>query len=264
MKSNISNIFFHPTKIWHCLVILAVVYVFAPLIFFEYGLNKGLDKYPMPVLFFAPMIVAATLSCFIYYKKKGTMAEVILAEKKVNWQQFVSYVALFLMFAASTVLLSVGNKGDKIEESIPTWYMPIYYAFTFACALGEEVLFRGVFFDSLVKTYGRPWFIMVVMSALFGLGHADYPYHILTAFLSSMFFYLAYYKTHSLLLCITMHFSGDDFMNYVYGTFGNEHYAVGAALMLLSFVGLVLLILYDRKKKSASSEKVFAEHRLHG
>lgn len=250
---NISNIFFHPTKIWHCLLIFAIVYMLTPLIFFEYGLSKGLDKYPTPVLFFAPMIVATMLSCLIYYKKNETMANVLLAEKKVNWAQFVSYVVLFLMFTAATVLLSVGNKGDKIDETILSWYLPIYYIFTFACALGEEVLFRGVFFDSLVKTYGRPWLIMIVMSAIFGLGHADYSYHILTAFLSSMFLYVAYYKTHSLLLCITMHFCGDVFMNYIYGTFGNEQYVVGAFLMLFSFVGLGWLLVNKRKHQKLSN-----------
>ncbi len=109
-------------------------------------------------------------------------------------------------------------------------------------------MFRGIFFNALKKRY-NPWLIIIVISLLFGLGHYDYFLHVVSAFLSSVFFFIAYYRTKSLLLTILMHFSGDFFMPVLLNLQHGAYYSItgGIILLSISFIGFFLLDLHVKE-----------------
>ena len=84
----------------------------------------------------------------------------------------------------------------------------------------EEVLFRGFIFQTLIEGTNQ-YFSILFFSLLFGLSHFLNPhideYSTFNIVLAGILFSIAYIKTHSLWLPISMHFSWNFIEGMIYG-----------------------------------------------
>jgi uncharacterized protein len=89
----------------------------------------------------------------------------------------------------------------------------------FFVALSEELLFRGYIFQSLGKASSNAWAISI-MSLFFGMMHYFNPNFSIAALINIIFagiwFGVAYLKTGSLWMPITMHFTWNFFQGVIY------------------------------------------------
>jgi len=72
-----------------------------------------------------------------------------------------------------------------------------------AAPILEELIFRGIILDGLLKKYS-PIKSILISSALFGIVHLN-PWQFVTAMAIGILSGWVYYKTHNLLLCIIIH-----------------------------------------------------------
>ena len=244
-----ANFLFHPSRFWHCLIIAILGYCIIGALFFGISIGIGLGDMPYPYPFILPMGAAMLFGLFIYYKMNGSKWRKTMFVGNVKWQVSCIYIVLFVIFMYSFTLLTPPQQSTHHAEidNIYLYNLAQFIFFLFA-AIGEEVMFRGVFFNALKKRY-NPWLIIIVISLLFGLGHADYFLHVLSAFLSSVFFFVAYYRTKSLLLTILMHFSGDFFMYVLVNLQNGIYYSItgGIVLLSISLIGFFLLGLHVKE-----------------
>lgn len=96
---------------------------------------------------------------------------------------------------------------ENISQAFETMSLdPIYLLLT-VCIFApfiEEFIYRGLFLNGLLKKYSPK--VAIVLSALiFAIAHRNIPQGI-NAFLLGLFLATVYYKTHSLYICIFMHF----------------------------------------------------------
>ncbi|RAW00652.1 CPBP family intramembrane glutamic endopeptidase [Pseudochryseolinea flava] len=71
----------------------------------------------------------------------------------------------------------------------------------------EELIFRGVILDGLLKRYS-PRKAIILSSALFGIIHLN-PWQFVAATILGVFIGWIYFKTNNLLLCIIIHFANN-------------------------------------------------------
>lgn len=244
-----DNFIYNPSKFWHCLVIFCLGYGIVFALFYGISIGIGLGDMPDPYPFILPMGGAMLFGLFIYYKMNGSKWRNTMFTGNVKWQVSCIYIILFVIFMYSFMLLTPPQQStNHVEvENVYLHSLARFIFFLFA-AIGEEVMFRGVFFNALKKKY-NPWLIIIVISLLFGLGHADYFLHVLSAFISSVFFFVAYYRTKSLLLTILMHLSGDFSMDELLNLQHEAYYSImgGIILLSISLLGFLLLDLHVRK-----------------
>lgn len=96
---------------------------------------------------------------------------------------------------------------------ITTLFVFLWFGF------GEELLFRGYFFQTLIEGSNR-YVAIIVMSALFGGAHIANPnatvLGVLNTILAGVWFSLAYLKTRTLWFPTALHASWNFFQGYVY------------------------------------------------
>lgn len=132
---------------------------------------------------------------------------------------------------------------DAIKES----FMELFrqrgiFTFTLAVVAGpilEEVLFRGIILDGLLKKYS-PVKSILISSLLFGLVHLN-PWQFVAGMIMGLFLGWIYYKTHRLLPCIIVH-SMANLTGYLMRFLFSEELLNGASYFDL-FGGLVPLFL---------------------
>ena len=73
----------------------------------------------------------------------------------------------------------------------------------------EELLFRGVILDGLLKNYS-PTKAILWSAVIFGVAHLN-PYQFISAFIIGILMGWVYWRTGSLLLCIIIHFINNSF-----------------------------------------------------
>ena len=231
----ILNTIIYPSKIWHCIVLFMLI-VLIDVILFEVSVLLGYNMHPNHYSDCFLMFCFMTISSVIYYKINKPKLSLTLIVGHVRGKEFLVNLLLFLLFASSTVLLNPQGHGEIIDGVTFIDYVVLIFYFLFA-AIGEELLFRGVFINGLQQTYRNKWLVIFVVSIIFGLAHADTLYHVFSAFMSSMLLGVVYCKTNSLMLCVLMHFTGDLLMNGIYEWYGSGHYLLGGVLLLLSILG---------------------------
>ncbi|GAF02827.1 CPBP family intramembrane glutamic endopeptidase [Saccharicrinis fermentans] len=82
-----------------------------------------------------------------------------------------------------------------------------FASFVIAAPIFEELIFRGVMLDGLLKRYS-PNKSIFISSLIFGIVHLN-PWQFITAFGIGLFMGWVYYKTRNLSLCIIMHFTNN-------------------------------------------------------
>jgi len=86
-------------------------------------------------------------------------------------------------------------------------------------AFGEELLFRGYLFQTMVEGTGRI-IAVVVFASFFGFAHASNPnvtfFSLVNVALAGVWLSLAYFKTRTLWFPIALHFSWNFFQNHIF------------------------------------------------
>ena len=86
-------------------------------------------------------------------------------------------------------------------------------------AFGEELLFRGYLFQTMVEGTGRI-IAVVVFASFFGYAHASNPnvtfFSLVNVALAGVWLSLAYFKTRTLWFPIALHFSWNFFQNHIF------------------------------------------------
>jgi len=79
-----------------------------------------------------------------------------------------------------------------------------FIAIVIAAPILEELIFRGIILNGLLKQYS-PFKSIIISSILFGFVHLN-PWQFIGAFIIGLFSGWVYYKTKKLTLCILIHF----------------------------------------------------------
>ncbi len=86
-------------------------------------------------------------------------------------------------------------------------------------AFGEELLFRGYLFQTMVEGTGKI-IAVVVFASFFGYAHASNPnitfFSLVNVALAGVWLSLAYFKTRTLWFPIALHFSWNFFQNHIF------------------------------------------------
>jgi uncharacterized protein len=176
-----------------------------------------------PVSFLMVSIIGKEASTLLYYvlavgipyllinnirkqKTSVTTHNFVVADKRVL--PYLLIITLGIIYGLIAPLISL--------IPIPEWFKKILMTmsegtgiFTFlmlvvAAPVLEELIFRGIILDGLLKKY-RPVTAIVVSSVLFGFVHLN-PWQFVTGFILGIFMGWVYYNTQSLTLTIFIHF----------------------------------------------------------
>lgn len=245
-----KKLLFKLSKFWYCIIIYFLGYGIIGAVLLGFSIYiLGLDNFPEIIIL--PMFGSMCFSLYIFRKQNGSRWKSLILSHNIKLYKSFAYVMLFVMFMISVTLITpkeysvtsvTGNENPYL------YYLEVIIYFLFA-AIGEEIMFRGIFFNVLKEKY-NPWLVIIIISIMFGLGHADSFRHIISAFVSSMIFSIVYYRTNILSLCILMHFGGDFSSGLLINMLHINYYSVtiGIPLLLLSFFGFILMDVYTKEK----------------
>jgi uncharacterized protein len=135
-----------------------------------------------------------------------------------SWRQIVPLVfgtvsLLFGVIAPIQSLIPMPEAAEAMfrEAASATGWSTFAY-FVLAAPLLEELIFRGIMLDGLLKRY-RPLTSIIVSSLLFGLAHLN-PWQFVTGFVIGCFLGWVYLRTGSVGACIVIHMAAN-FSGYV-------------------------------------------------
>jgi membrane protease YdiL (CAAX protease family) len=184
--------------------IIILASILASTLFF---LNKLVDIEALQLIYY---LLTFGVSFWIVYsiRKRKT------GESTFNFRIENKRIIPFMVVAAIALLFGVIS---PISELIP---MPDFFKnvvlnaakqsgfFSFllmaiAAPLFEELIFRGIILDGLLKRYS-PVTSILISSIIFGLAHLN-PWQFVTAFVIGIFAGWIYYKSRSLILVIIIH-----------------------------------------------------------
>ena len=139
-------------------------------------------------------------------RRTGTVKNILSFSFK-GFNPSVILWGLILMLAANVVIeplieLFPSQWYDLVTEQISAGGWATVTAVVLAPIL-EEMLFRGIIQDSLVRKRG-PWSGILIASAIFGLIHGI-PQQVVAGFCLGIIIGFVYYKTRSLLSVIVLH-----------------------------------------------------------
>jgi uncharacterized protein len=173
------------------------------------------------LVFFISILLATKLSMFIFEKKmvvdiglrfnNRSLREIIIG----LIIPFIILTSIFLTY----IFLNFGHvvfitNNDVILNIILS--VPYYILVGF----NEEILFRGFIFQKLMEGTGK-YFAVLFFSVLFGFSHYFNPhideFSTFNIVLAGILFSIAYIRTNSLWLPISMHFSWNFVEGMVYG-----------------------------------------------
>ncbi|MDD4125370.1 MAG: type II CAAX endopeptidase family protein [Eubacteriales bacterium] len=117
---------------------------------------------------------------------------------------------------------------------------------------GEELVFRGVFFQSL-SHYGQP-FAIFLSALIFGLAHRNPP-SVINAFVMGICLAVGFAKTRSITVCVLIHLANNAFafmVPYLVLGMNVEALAIVIAFAMLTVAGftVAMIINYTVNKKS--------------
>lgn len=233
--------------------------------------NSGLTTFLSYVGSFAVTIAfALTLT----KQRSGTLREIVRFSFR-GFNPAMILWGLILMLAANVVLeplinLFPSDWYDLVKSQITTGGWATVTAIVMA-PICEEILFRGIIQDSVVRKRG-PWGGILIASAIFGIIHMI-PQQVVAGFFLGIIIGFVYYKTRSLLSAIILHainnalatfmtlFESEDGSTAELSlrqTLGNDtvYWTVFAVCGLLLIVSLVRVLVSIRKGKEQQLRKM--------
>jgi Predicted metal-dependent membrane protease len=241
-----------------------------------------------PVLFVLNKLIGKEASSLIYYllstgipflivnsirKNKTDSNSFNLSIENNRVIPFVIVGTIVLLFG---IISPIGNL-IPMPESIKKMFMDLGSQtglFTFiltviAAPILEELIFRGIILDGLLKQYS-PIKSILISSLLFGLVHLN-PWQFVTGLLIGLFSGWVYYKTRSLSLSIIIHASANlsgFLMRYCIDTDFSmdatmlERYG-GLTNLILTIVGAIIIVsicIYFLNKEFNKQKAEMATH----
>jgi membrane protease YdiL (CAAX protease family) len=113
-----------------------------------------------------------------------------------------------------------GPVKDAIRTMVGQRGVFTFLYFVLAAPILEELIFRGIMLDGLLKRY-KPLTAILVSSALFGLAHLN-PWQFVTGLVLGCFMGWVYFRSHSVGACILIHMSAN-FSGYVMRLLAASH-----------------------------------------
>ncbi|WP_238652804.1 CPBP family intramembrane glutamic endopeptidase [Paenibacillus piscarius] len=162
------------------------------------------------LVFFAfALISAAVLFALVIYDVL-TLQDLLSFDDPL---QLVMYSILptisLLLFGIILTLLTPASYIDETNKSYQNYSPAVILSFTFAGALFEELLFRGIIQNVLTLYLPVPWFAIAITTVLFVGIHVQYyskPLMLLNITIPSLAFGWVYMQSHNLLVPILVHF----------------------------------------------------------
>ncbi|MCC6511971.1 MAG: CPBP family intramembrane metalloprotease [Pirellulaceae bacterium] len=166
--------------------------------------------------------IDADFGMLLFYSAAGSLAFVIvdsIRKRKLGKSTYsfrfdslktvppLVIASVALLFGVIGPLISLipmpSEVGEGFAEMIGQRSPAMFITLVIAAPILEELLFRGIMLDGLLKRY-RPLTAILVSSIIFGLAHLN-PWQFVTAFCMGCFAGWVYYRTHSIGPCILIH-----------------------------------------------------------
>lgn len=148
----------------------------------------------------------------------------ILYREEISKKKYLAGVGLMIGYIFITYgvfdifLYSMPTLNDGLYEYLEEYLLNTSYIFIFisTCIIApifEEILYRGVLLNGLLKKYNYKKAI-IYSALIFGIAHMNLPQGV-NAFFLGVIIGLAYYYTGSIYLCMAMHFVNNFLVNFV-------------------------------------------------
>ena len=148
----------------------------------------------------------------------------ILYREEISKKKYLAGVGLMIGYIFITYgvfdifLYSMPTLNDGLYEYLEEYLLNTSYIFIFisTCIIApifEEILYRGVLLNGLLKKYNYKKAI-IYSAIIFGIAHMNLPQGV-NAFFLGVIIGLAYYYARSIYLCMAMHFVNNFLVNFV-------------------------------------------------
>jgi uncharacterized protein len=174
-----------------------------------------------------------------------------------SWRLILPLVlgSIALLFGVVAPIQSLIPMPESMQQSLRTAVgatgLPTFAYFVLAAPLLEELIFRGIMLDGLLKQY-KPFTSIVISSLLFGFVHLN-PWQFVTGFVMGCLLGWVYFRSGSVGACILIHMSAN-FSGYLCRLFvdfdapGNQQGGIvdayGGSVARLVAVHATLLIVF--------------------
>lgn len=208
-------------------------------------LNLGIIKF---LIEFICTTLSLSLICFILINinkySKNNYRSLSSPIKFTNgyYNAALLIIGLRIFFEGSlshlTKLIPIPENISQAFESMSL--NPVYLLLT-VCVFApfvEEFIYRGLFLNGLLKKYSPK--VAITLSALiFAIAHRNIPQGI-NAFILGLLLATVYYKTHSLYICIFMHFINNFCAQFIY-LLSLGHISIIIQSIIYIIIGLYLM-----------------------
>lgn len=171
-----------------------------------------LDKYASKDLAFLVYYVVATGGAFwIAHRKRKKRTSIGAYGFDFSTAKVMALVAIAVIAIQIGIIVPLVNLvpmpgiiREMFMEMAKNKGVFAFIAIVIAAPVLEELIFRGIILDGLLRIYS-PFKAILISSMLFGVVHLN-PWQFITAFILGMFAGWAYYKTGNLTLSVLIHF----------------------------------------------------------
>jgi hypothetical protein len=174
-------------------------------------LNNLIDKEPSMLIYY---LLAIGIPCWIVFQIRKSKTGDASFSLKIENKRIVPWIILgtiALLWGVISPIASTIPMSDETKKAFMDFAgEPGVYSFVLlviAAPVLEEILFRGIILDGLLKRYS-PLKSILVSSFLFGIVHLN-PWQFVAGFVIGIFAGWVYYQTHSLLASIIIHASAN-------------------------------------------------------
>lgn len=226
--------------------LIAGIIIFGTLIFIPINmlLHDATGKEVATLIYY---LCSMGLSLFVVHiirkkKFKSDSFNLHLPNPKLLPLIILAIVALVfgIILPISDLLPVPENLKESLIEAASQKGLPTFITMVLAAPILEELFFRGIMLDGLLKNY-KPFTSIFITSLLFGLVHLN-PWQFIAGFILGIFIGLTYYKTSSLLYAILIHATAN-LCGYILRIFSSRDSLDDSAIeMYGGFANLILII----------------------
>ncbi len=244
-------------------IVILVIFVFLSMVF---GMLIAMGTISQGILqdysTFLGYVLAAggTLLIVLRFKKLKNPEEQLFHNKKVRPStttiSIILILAVIITIEPLTNLIPVPDIFKEMMREMFSKTFPAFLTAVIAAPILEELIFRGIILEGLLRNY-NPLKAIVVTNLLFGIAHMN-PWQFVGAFLIGIFISWIYMKTRSIILPVLMHLA-NNLLSYLLIYFSSESpfditlkKMLGSSalyILILSFSALtvILFIIYHKK-----------------
>ena len=173
----------------------------------------------------------------------------VLYDEKISKKQYLAGVGMIVVYICITygvfdfLLYSLPTLNEGLYEYLEQYLLNTSYIFIFisSCIMApffEEILYRGILLNGLLKKYSYKKAI-IYSALIFGIAHMNLPQGI-NAFLLGVIIGLAYYYTRSIYVCMGMHFANNFLVNFV--VYPESRLWTIILFIVIPIIGLIIFI----------------------